>query len=81
MATSEGVSVTQHSRIGHRVRYEIAMWRGLWHCIRHGHLIVGLGRAKDNAPYYCWTCFWNYPYTCWISYGQWARNAIGGLIR
>ena len=70
----KAVTITQ------RLRYEVCVWRGLLVCLRRGHLIVGLGRDKNNAPYYCWTCFYNYPYTQWISLSQWVRNYLGGLI-
>ena len=61
--------------------YERAMWKGLFHCLRHGHLIVGLGKEEKNAPYYCWTCFHDYPYTAYVGVLQKVRQFLGYFAR
>lgn len=56
------------------LRYEIALWKALFGCVRSGHHMVGMGRTKNNGPYYCWKCFYKYPNQIW------ARNFIGRLV-
>lgn len=66
---------------GRTAFHEIRMWRQVLKCARRGHFIVGIGREAKNAPYYCWTCFYNYPYTCFIGWNHAARNWLGGFLK
>ena len=42
------------------LRYELAVWRGLFRCLRAGHHTM---TCITSQKWYCWSCFHRYPYT------------------
>jgi hypothetical protein len=54
--------------------HELAMWRGLFICIKgRKHFVVYGGKNWT----YCWTCFHQYPWQSWIGVTDKIRNFFG----